>query len=269
MKEEKRKYTIETVNKWSDYLKDNHTLKETSEFFNISYYSLVKILTRYGYRRTSRTVKNVSWKKNVNTNYFEKIDSYEKAYFLGFIYADGSISSNSNTNQKVFSFVLQLQDRYILENLHKKMNLKTKISIYKNSAKLHVYDSKLYNDLNNLGVYEDKSHKDFSIPSIDKKYLSSFILGYFDGDGCITIKQNKTCGGVNITCNSNVFLKEIQNILNNQNIKNYIKKINKPTGYLYVLYISGKENQIKFRDYIYKDYNNSLIRKKEKFYQIV
>lgn len=68
------------------------------------------------------------------------IDSHEKAYFLGFIYADGSISSNINTNNKTFNFTLQLQDKYILDKLHNNMNLKTKIIIHKNSAKLHVYN---------------------------------------------------------------------------------------------------------------------------------
>lgn len=266
MKKEKRKYSEEAVQKWSEYLKNDHTLMETSEHFNVPYYSLVKVLVRYGYRKKSRTVKTVTWKKNVDISYFENIDSYEKAYFLGFIYADGSISSNINSGQKVFNFALQLQDKYILENLHKAMGLKTNIYIHKNSARLNVYDYKLYDDLAALGVLEDKSHKEFNFPHINEKYISSFILGYFDGDGCITIKKNQA--GVSITCNSELFLKEMEKYLTKNNINCYIRRISKSTGYLFVLYISGKESHLKFRDFIYKNYSDSLIRKRDKFFSL-
>ena len=264
MQVEKRKYSKETVDQWYNYLINNHTLKETSEYFNISYYSLVKILTRYGYRKVAYKVKNITWRKNKNINYFNVIDSHEKAYFLGFIYADGSISSNINTNNKTFNFTLQLQDKYILDKLHNNMNLKTKIIIHKNSAKLHVYNQELYNDLINLGIKEDKSHKDFLFPNIDEKYIPSFILGYFDGDGCISLKSNNNAS-VSITCNSEIFLLNMKKYLDKENIKCYIRKIKKIKNYLYVLYVSGKENHIKFKNYIYKDSNIFLIRKHNKF----
>ena len=264
MQVEKRKYSKETVDQWYNYLINNHTLKETSEYFNISYYSLVKILTRYGYRKVAYKVKNITWRKNENINYFNVINSHEKAYFLGFIYADGSISSNINTNNKTFNFTLQLQDKYILDKLHNNMNLKTKIIIHKNSAKLHVYNQELYNDLINLGIKEDKSHKDFLFPNIDEKYIPSFILGYFDGDGCISLKSNNNAS-VSITCNSEIFLLNMKKYLDKENIKCYIRKIKKIKNYLYVLYVSGKENHIKFKNYIYKDSNIFLIRKHNKF----
>lgn len=53
--------------------------------------------------------------------------------------------------------------------------------------------------------------------------------------------------------------------LDKENIKCYIRKIKKIKNYLYVLYVSGKENHIKFKNYIYKDSNIFLIRKHNKF----
>ena len=57
-----------------------------------------------------------------------------------------------------------------------------KISKYKNSAKIQVTDSHMYNRLVELGIQEDKSHQDYILPNIDEKLLNSFIFWYFDRD---------------------------------------------------------------------------------------
>ena len=202
-------------------------------------------------------------------DYFHNIDSHEKAYFLGLIYADGSISEGNYPDSKVFSIGLQLQDKYILDNLLTCIDANTQLYTHKNSVRLNLYDSTIYDDLYTLGVRPSKSYLDYNLPNIDSKYLNSFILGYFDGDGCVSIKSNQNSGGVTITCNSEIFLQDIENLLSGLGIYSYIKKITKPTGHLYVLYVAKKQNQIKFRDYIYKDYINSMTRKRDKFYKII
>ena len=51
--------------------------------------------------------------QDINYQFFEKIDSEEKAYFLGFIYSDGCVQSNSVTLK------LQKKDIIILEKMKK------------------------------------------------------------------------------------------------------------------------------------------------------
>lgn len=51
--------------------------------------------------------------KNINDSFFEKIDTEEKAYFLGLFYADGCNYINGNASRVALS--LQEDDKKILE----------------------------------------------------------------------------------------------------------------------------------------------------------
>ena len=129
---------------------------------------MLHLLNRHGLRIPTRHTpphrKNPSMIK-----YFDQIDSHKKAYFLGLLYADGYICKSNYTYQ--MGIALQLQDKYIIEELYKELNLKTKLNIYKNSVKLVVSDNYLCKSLNNLGIQEDKSHKEFGLPPIKKKFM--------------------------------------------------------------------------------------------------
>jgi hypothetical protein len=50
-------------------------------------------------------------RKEYNHSYFENIDSEDKAYFLGFIYADGSIVTNGRNTLYI---VIHTKDQHIL-----------------------------------------------------------------------------------------------------------------------------------------------------------
>ena len=70
------------------------TEKQISSKFDISlrqYYNLLKL------NKVER--KNKVIRYNFDENYFESIDTEDKAYFLGFIVADGSVNSISNVIQ--------------------------------------------------------------------------------------------------------------------------------------------------------------------------
>src|ERR1035438_10269131 len=46
---------------------------------------------------TRKRIGNYTIKYPIDENYFKKIDTAEKAYWLGFLYADGGMSATSNT----------------------------------------------------------------------------------------------------------------------------------------------------------------------------
>ena len=204
MKIERMKYTKEQIEEFGNYYLNNHTLKETSEHFNINYHTLKQYLLKFGYRTPSKKLSNQRVKKN---SYFDKIDTPEKAYFLGYLFADGYISKT--TYGTSIGIGLQLQDKYIIEALCEQMQIPKNIGIYKNSAKLQYTDQHTYNNLISFGICEDKSHKDFHLPNIHDELMNSFILGYFDGDGCITIKSTGY-SVVSMCCNSKVFLEDVK-----------------------------------------------------------
>lgn len=163
---------------------------------------------------------------------------------------------------------VQSQDDYILYILKNEMKISTKIYKYKNSSKLNITCTDHLKDvLFNLGLKEDKSHKNLNIPNnIPNHLIGHFIRGVFDGDGCITIKR--TGFSVTSICSNSInFLEDIKRYLNYNNIENIyiLPEKGKRKNILYILYISRKENQNQFKNYIYNCSNVYLKRKFDKF----
>lgn len=263
MKINQLKYSEEQIREFGEYYKAGHSLKETAEKFSVNYHTLKQNLIRFGYRTPKKKLENQRVEEIL---YFDKIDTPEKAYLLGFLFSDGYIAKTAYG--VAIGLALQLQDKYILEYIKQAWNVDNKISEYKNSAKIQVTDSHMYNRLVELGIQEDKSHQDYILPNIDENLLNSFILGYFDGDGCITIKST----GYSVTsicCNSKIFLESVKQFLNKNGIETRdVSTEKRPKNNIYVLYISKRAEQIKFMDFIYKDSSIYLKRKHDKFLQI-
>ena len=263
MKINQLKYSEEQIKEFGEYYKAGHSLKETAEKFGVNYHTLKQNLIRFGYRTPKKKLENQRVEEIL---YFDKIDTPEKAYLLGFLFSDGYIAKTAYG--VTIGLALQLQDKYILEYIKQAWGVDNKISEYKNSAKIQVTDSHMYNRLVELGIQEDKSHQDYILPNIDENLLNSFILGYFDGDGCITIKSTGY-SVISICCNSKIFLESVKQFLNKNGIETRDVTIEKrPKNNIYVLYISKRAEQIKFMDFIYKDSSIFLKRKHDKFLQI-
>lgn len=264
----RHKYSIEFYKECSNYIKEGHSLKECAEKYDINYGTLRQNLTKLGFRTPTRKGK-INKTLSFNEHYFDEINSHNKAYFLGFLMADGYICKTPYSYQ--VGIGLKLEDKYILEKLKKEVNSETNISEYKNSCKLVLTGSEhIFNTLKSYGFDEDKSHKDYTIPNIPEEYFSSFVRGYFDGDGCITIKAT----GYSVTsicCNSKIFLDSLCEVLTNKyNIPDVRVKFEqgKRKNPLYVMYITTKENQNLFKKFIYQNTEIKLERKYEKFEKI-
>ena len=122
----------------------------------------------------------------VNRNYFKQIDSENKAYILGFFYADGY---NSGTQA---SFTQLDQDRDILDQINKELDSDINISkkVQKSNNKiidnLIISSKEMCEDLSKLGAIQNKSlNLKFPDKIIPEKFMRDFIRGYFDGDGCV------------------------------------------------------------------------------------
>ena len=173
-------------------------------------------------------------KREINDNYFEYIDTSLKAYFLGFIYADGYIVYNEERSNYEFGMELQSGDKYILEKLNEEIGGKNiiyhsdpkdiliqgkQIAHSGHSDVLRIYSKNLIRGLMKNGIETNKSLKD-TYPVVDDKFFFDFLRGYIDGDGCYYTDNNQTY--MHITCASIVTLKYIQDKLNNFGIKTQI-----------------------------------------------
>ena len=119
-----------------------------------------------------------------NENYFEKIDSWEKAYWLGWIWSDGSINLTSRT----LRFNLQKRDSRILEALRDSLESNYPLTTKKNNefeyTCFSVGSPKMIDDLMHLNVKPNKTICQ-NIPNINEEFMDGFLLGIFDGDGSV------------------------------------------------------------------------------------
>ena len=166
--------------------------------YHLGYDKLKRILNENNISiQTSSRFKD----KDFNDNIFDVIDSEDKAYWLGFIYADGYISkiNSAKNHQHLFEIQLAKKDKSHLEKLKLFFNSKKELTYHSGKIKnvehpvyrLSRQNKHLWNTLYNKGVIPQKSLI-LEFPTeeqVPKEFQLAFIRGYVDGDGCITINQ--------------------------------------------------------------------------------
>ena len=223
---------------------------------------------RYGEQRENR-------KSTLNDYYFETIDSDEKAYWLGFLYADGYIYERHNKNYGVTHHLELGLSKDDTNHIHKfrycigcNKKPRDKTIIYKGksykSCKIDIYSEDFCKDLMNKGVVPRKSliltYPTTSV--LPEKYNSSFIRGYFDGDGCVFSKIDDGIYVINFV-GTKKFLTSMMEILNKE--IGMSKVAIRSKGNAYQIAYSGYNNFVKMYNYMYKNSTVSLDRKRKKF----
>jgi len=236
-----------------------------------------EILLKYkiSSRQYSNLLKQNGIKRNFkiskykfNENYFEIIDTEDKAYFLGFIVADGSVNSTSN--------VVQITQKapYILNEFKRYIDyegdvIKTKS---RTTYDIKVSSFKMKQDLIKIGIVNNKT-RIIKYPSIPVDLESHFMRGVFDGDGCISLRtdkrDNQQRGQFNICSGSLEFIQEYYNRLVKYCDLSGKNKIRCPKGSYYVIDWGGLSDIEKIYDFLYKDATVYLRRKKETFDAVV
>jgi intein-encoded DNA endonuclease-like protein len=124
--------------------------------------------------------------KEFNKKFFKKW-SYDMAYILGFIFADGNIIK---TKRGTHFVAIYTADRELLVGMVQAFGSNHKIStcVYEtgNVYKVQIGSKELFHDLVALGLTPNKA-KRMRLPDIPKKYFSDFLRGYFDGDGNVWV----------------------------------------------------------------------------------
>lgn len=238
---------------------EGFTLSEIAEKINYSTRTVSDFLKKGncgGLRKSSR-------KDHFNENYFEVIDSEDKAYFLGLLYSDGNIYMKRMRVQ----LTLINSDKYILETFQKCINSTGKIYSDRGKYSKIILDSKkMVNDLIKLGCIPQKCFK-VRFPDegqIPDYLMRHFIRGYFDGDGHIG-KRSKNAYRASISSNYQI-LSSISLFLNNLGIETSTlhKRYPEKEQSSYSIHIKSRSIK-KLLAYMYKDSNYHLTRK-QKFY---
>lgn len=180
----------------------------------------------------------------MNENYFSEINTHEKAYILGFIYADGCVKCSKEEYSLEIAQKIERKD--ILEHIINALNSNIPIKEYiPGIVQINFCSKQIANDLIKLGAVPNKSLI-LEFPTekqVPKEYLSSFVLGCFDGDGCVWngkrkkmwVKNEKKPGemrerivhNVKFTYTGNVqFVEALQNLLIKEGIVSKKTKLN-------------------------------------------
>lgn len=138
-----------------------------------------------------------------NFDYFEKIDTEEKAYWLGFIYADGSLN-----DRNVFCMGLVVDGFRHMTKFAAAIEYDGEIKPSEIDTGIRYFISlshpKFARDLKTKGVVPRKTWRVQFPYWLDKDLIPHFIRGLFDGDGSVYVKNNRSykypafyiCGGV-------------------------------------------------------------------------
>ena len=255
--------------KWNDddikYLKNNYSNDNLDLLkSNLNHHSWNAIKGKansLGLKRNRRNRNGLS----INEDFF-KIWTPEMAYIFGFWIADGNMAKNRN----VISFCSK--DFNLLELINFNLKSSYKISDCNNAFQLPICNKTIYNDILKLGGTPRKSLT-IQFPDVPDEYLSHFIRGEFDGDGCFYIKKDKHRIHNNKYLDSNF----VGNIDFLSVLKDKIKeKIDiDPTNFrivnkncnrrIYHLTYFGKK-AIVLGNYIYQDSENLRLERKFKIY---
>ena len=224
-----------------------------------------------------RTCSEAARKYSYDEQYFNRIDSADKAYWLGFIYADGYIT-RSKYNY-ILGIAISVKDIKHLYNFRKCINSNHPIHQYtvangynKGSkyCRIQICNQILYQQMIKFGVFENKTSI-LKPPPIDKKLFKHFLRGYFDGDGSIT-KSNRANGRVEYAIKilgTNDLLMSIKDFIES----NDIAKINRfykrhPTDIVESIEFAGNYQVLKFCKIIYEDSTMHLERKFQRYIEL-
>lgn len=247
---------------------DGLSLSKIEQLFKMNRHKLSSLLKEDG---VNIPINNKIY--TYNDQFFKNIDTEEKAYWLGFLYADGYIANHG----KMHMVELCLCEKDILHVVKfqklmcamKPIALKTSILNGKKflAYRFSICDINIVDDLISLGCVPNKSLI-IKYPNIPSNLDRHFIRGYFDGDGSITYTDSKTLL-VSLCSGSIDFLSHIQNIYINE-IENYteVKILKDKRSNVKTLAKGGSIAAISLLDYLYKDCSIYLDRKYQKYLAI-
>lgn len=250
------------------------TKKVLAKELNCSVAFIQKIWTENGLSGTQKT------KYTCNENYFSEIDKPEKAYWLGFIAADGNIYRREG-HQGQLQISIKDKDVELLIFLKKEIESDHPIKHQQDArrtqtimATITIVSDILVNNLLDIGIGIRKTF-DLDVEQIFRnipfEYHNSFILGYFDGDGSIGISTEPLISKsyVNIASpisSLQVFSNHLKSIYIPNSILQDKRNYTEPFGRLQFTNTTGKYCFLK---YIYSDNIQSLTRKKERALELI
>lgn len=161
------------------------SLTTLSKKYHCKRETISKYIKLLGFEVINRTTG-----KHINSNIFDNIDTEEKAYWFGFLCADGCITKNNYVELGI-----HWNDYDHMQKYRKFLELESDDSIKrnKNVARVRIHNNHMAEQLLKKGCIHNKSHL-LKFPKLsifaNRSLVYDFIRGYCDGDGCLRFYQN-------------------------------------------------------------------------------
>lgn len=184
----KNNFTNEQMKDILELYNSGNSIYAISKLYNVTHKVINRIIIE------NNLIKRDGRKKHFyNQTIFNNIDSPEKAYWLGFILADGYI----NEKKAFMRIKLQECDKNHLDKFVKfidgdkgMIKYETHNITYNKQYYVEVNGREFIKSLNNHNIRQGKSSKEH-IAKIPFEYRKDYIRGLFDGDGHIEEKENR------------------------------------------------------------------------------
>jgi hypothetical protein len=243
---------------------------ELSTQYNISKEALLRRISNSNWTRAKR--KN---RYSFDEHYFDVIDNEHKAYWIGFLLADGYVLSKRTDEKRInqaqsFGFAVNSDDHELLENFKKDLKADNPIHYYKNTGsyaksktsygRILLTSQHTIDTIREYGIRENKTFF-VTFPDIPTALIPAMIRGYSDGDGSIIITKNNKYEWA--LCGTKEFLTGVQNFFGTsiQLSQRWPERNNNN----YTLSYYGNKQVPKLLDIIYKDASIYLQRKYDKY----
>lgn len=238
------------------YYNNGLSSEQIAKDMNISPTTVCRVIKRKGFELKKAGYFNRKY--SLNETFLDDIDTQEKAYFLGFMYADGCVHKRKNN----FNITLHAKDVELLEKFSHIFYGFDKIVTTDGGYKaLTIYSSKLCLKLIENGCMPAKTFKIKFPHHLPKELISHFLRGLYDGDGCIYIAES---GRVRVSLTGySEFLTEVKQYLHALNIYSILRIVKGDK--VADLSVSKNYDSREFLRYLYKDANIYLDRKFKKY----
>jgi hypothetical protein len=208
-----------------------------------------------------------------NERMFETIDTEDKAYWLGFLAADGHVSDDGRLHLKLstndighlekykkfaeYNGPIEIRECLLGKNIRrfgKKQKYKT--------ALLRISSRKICADLRRYNIIPRKSLV-LEFPNcLSDNLVPHYLRGYIDGDGCWYVNDRKYNDATLAILSTESFLNRIQDILFGRNLIERIYKLKRPSK-IYKLEIRGRRLTSKIAEWLYSNSTIFLDRKRK------
>jgi len=129
----------------------------------------------------------------LDDDFFHVIDNERKAYWLGFLVADGCLAKSAGTRRAI-RFFLSDKDKCVIDEFVRDLKYEGKVyfDLVRKNCGVVFNSVRMAEDLVKIGFLDWKNGcPDLMLRSIPDVLIHHFVRGFFDGDGSVVVHQRK------------------------------------------------------------------------------